>query len=103
MLSLVRRLIWYRKGSIALRQGAYRAHLTPPGVFVYLRSAPAETCIIALNFTDEPRRVELSSLTADAHLDISTDCHRPPGRTGLAPLVLGPNEGTIARLVGSAS
>jgi alpha-glucosidase len=98
MLSLYRRLIWYRKGSPALRGGDYRSLPgTPDDVYAYLRSAGEERLLVALNFGGAA--VDWPVPGADrGRLELSTDPGRPPGEVGLDPLRLGPDEGVLVRL-----
>ena len=57
LLSFYRRVIWYRKSSPALRDGAYRALDSPSDTFVYLREHPRQRLLVALNFAGEPRTI----------------------------------------------
>jgi alpha-glucosidase len=99
MLSLYRRLIWYRKRSAALRWGAYRPLPDAPAdVFAYLREADGERLLVALNFGGEPLAWASDQLPAGAHLELSTDPARPGGPVRLQPLELGGDEGLVLRL-----
>jgi alpha-glucosidase len=94
LFSFYRRVIWFRRGSPALRAGSYRSVRAPRGVFAYVREADGERLMVALNFLDRPSRI---SITEDASVVLATS----DGRTGdrLRDAVeLGPNEGVIARL-----
>ncbi|HEV3012457.1 MAG TPA: DUF3459 domain-containing protein, partial [Actinomycetota bacterium] len=99
MLSLYRRLIWYRKGSAALRGGDYRSLPDAPGgCFAYLRTAGDERLLVALNFSGQPLEYQVDG-PADGRLELSTDPARPVGgAVGLHPLQLGPDEGVVVRL-----
>ena len=98
MLSLYRRLIWYRKGSAALCDGDYHSLPdTPGGVYAYLRSAGAERLLVALNFTGAGVGVPVAG-AGRGTLELSTDPRRPAGEVGLEPLALAPNEGVMVRL-----
>jgi alpha-glucosidase len=99
MLSLYRRLIWYRKGSPALRGGDYRSlHDTPDGLYAYVRSTGDERLLVALNFTGQPLEYQVDG-SAQGRLELSTDPARSTGEEiGLAPLRLGPDEGAVVRL-----
>jgi alpha-glucosidase len=97
---LYRRLIWYRKGSDALRGGEYRSLPdAPDGCYAYLRTAGDERLLVALNFGG--RQVEFQVQGHDrGRLELATD----PGRAtetqiGLRPLRLRPNEGVVVRLL----
>ncbi|MBA2450961.1 MAG: alpha-glucosidase C-terminal domain-containing protein [Chloroflexi bacterium] len=99
MLSLYRRLIWYRKSSAALLLGSYRPlDSAPDGVFAYLREADSERLLVALNFTNRPIEVDAGGVAASGHLELSTDSDRLTWEVGPSPLPLGPNEGVIVRL-----
>ena len=99
MLSLYRRLLQLRRGSSALRQGAY-ASLTsaPDGVFAYLRTTSDEQLLVALNMTSNPVRFAATPQGAGGQLELSTDPGRHIGQVPLAALDLGPDEGVIVRL-----
>lgn len=106
MLSFVRRAIWYRKGSAALRWGSYRPVDLAPGWFAYVREADGERLFVALEFEGGPRRLDaLVALEAarvvvepDAQLELSTDPGRSPGKLDLRAFELGPDEGVVVRL-----
>ena len=100
MLTLYRRLIWFRRRSAALREGSYRPIGRVPGVFAFLREAGPERLLVALNF-GHPRavlRVADQGLPRSGTLEISTDPDRAPGVVSLASLELGPDEGVVVRL-----
>jgi alpha-glucosidase len=101
MLSLFRRLIWYRKGSAALRGGDYRTLAdAPDGCYAYLRTAGDERLLVALNFTGAPLGYEVEG-PAQGRLELATDPDRPTGGpVGLHPLRLAPDEGVVVRLEG---
>jgi alpha-glucosidase len=100
MLSLYRRIIWYRKGSAALRQGGYRSFPeAPESLYAFLREAPEERLLVALNFGGEPVRwTTPPELGEDATVELSTDPDRQPGPKRLSELVIGPDEGLVLRL-----
>ncbi len=92
LLSLYRRLVRVRRGSDALRRGAYRVLPSGPGVYAYERTAERERLVVVLNFTDRAQRLHLA--VADTRLVLSTD----PGRDAISErLTLGANEGILAR------
>ena len=99
MLTLFRRLIWYRKGSAALRGGDYRALPdAPDGCYAYLRTAGDERQLVALNFTGQPLEYQVEG-PAQGRLELATDPARPTGDpVGLHPLRLAPDEGVVVRL-----
>lgn len=97
LLSFYRRLIWYRKRTPCLTDGAYRSVDGPPGTFVYERTSEAERLVIALNF--EARRQELRlAPAARAELEMSTDTGRRAGPVDPTRIELGPVEGVILRI-----
>ncbi len=100
MLSLYRRVIWYRKGSAALRKGGYRSLPdAPESLYAYLREAPEERLLVALNFGSEPVPwTTPDDLGDDATVELSTDPDRHSGPIRLPDLVIGPNEGLVLRL-----
>jgi alpha-glucosidase len=99
MLSLVRRLIWHRKGSPALHGGDYRSLPDAPGgCYAYLRSAGDERLLVALNFTGQALEYPVGEQER-GRLELSTDPERATGgELSLRPLRLGPDEGVIVRL-----
>jgi len=99
MLSLYRRLIWYRKSSPALLLGSYRPLASASeGVFAYLREAGPERLLVALNFTSQPIELDARGVAESGHLELSTDSGRRAREVGTSPVPLGPNEGVIVRL-----
>ena len=98
LLSLYRRLVWYRKGSPALRHGTLRLLRVRPDVFAFLRIADGETLLVALNFSSDMRGVVSRFLPGRGRLELSTDPTRPLDAIDLRPLTLAPNEGVIVRL-----
>ncbi len=122
LLSLYRRLAWYRKGSRPLLEGSYRAIGTDPDVFAYVREAsPAEPgqsgpgeasqsgalpeagrarLLVALNFGDGPVAFDAVAhgLPGSGWLELSTDADRTAGPVSLGALDLGANEGVVIRV-----
>jgi alpha-glucosidase len=98
MFGLYRQLIWYRKGSAALR-GDYRPLAdTPGGCYAYLRTTGDERLLVALNFTGQPLDYEVDG-PQTGRLELATDPARLLGDpVGLHPLRLGPDEGVVVRL-----
>jgi alpha-glucosidase len=99
MLSLYRRLIWYRKGSPALHGGDYRSLPDAPGgCYAYVRTAGDERLLVALNFTGEALEYQVEERDR-GRLELSTDPARATGEElSLRPLRLGPDEGLVVRL-----
>jgi len=99
MLSLFRRLIWYRKGSPALHGGDYRSLPDAPGgCYAFLRTAGEERLLVALNFTGEELEYQLGEQDR-GRLELATDPDRATGEElSLRPLRLAPDEGVVVRL-----
>jgi alpha-glucosidase len=97
MFSLYRKLIRERRGSAALRRGAYRSLPAPKDVFAYVRELDGERRVVVLNFSERSVRVPLARLlgAADvARLTLSTDADRRAERLGKT-LQLSPDEGVL--------
>lgn len=96
-LSMTRALLKLRKQSPALNGGSYQTVTdVPDDTFVWLRKGGAETLLIAINFTSEPREITPSVLANGGDLLINTTRDRAPGR--LDQLTLNAHEGVIVRL-----
>jgi len=97
ILSLYRRLIWYRKTSPALLAGRFCA-LTPGNddCLVYRREHPAGQCLIALNFSGNSHHITLSE-SKIGHLVLSTYLDRNE-TVSLTNLQLRPLEGIIIEI-----
>jgi alpha-glucosidase len=100
MLSLYRRLVWYRKGSAALRFGDYASLPdAPDGCYAYLRVTDDERLLVALNFTGQPLQYTVRQGVDRGRLELTTDPARQAGEeVGLRPLHLGPDEGVVVQL-----
>lgn len=59
-LSLARRLLNWRKTSLAVQQGTFRHFTIKDGVYVYTRSYQGHTVTVMLNGTDAPATVDLA-------------------------------------------
>ncbi len=95
LLTLYRRLIWFRRGSGALRFGAYApVEGTPPGIFAYTRTHEAERLLIVLNFTNDAIGFELAPSLPVRECVIGTDAETDAGQH----VNLAPNEGRLLRL-----
>jgi glycosidase len=96
MLSLYRRLIQIRKSTPALTEGSYRAlDSAPEDCLVFHRDTPAQHLVVALNFSAEPREIDLPA----GKILLSTLAARPAQPTK-SPLTLGPNEAVIMEIKG---
>ena len=99
LLNLYRRLIWYRKRSAALREGDYRSLDSSPETYVYLRTAPGERLLVALNFAARRESVPTPpELPGSGRVEVSTRTARDGMPVALSPLVLEPQEGVVVRL-----
>ena len=93
MLSLYRRLIQLRKSTPALVEGSYRAlDNAPEDCLVFHRDTATQHIVVALNFTAEPREIDLPT----GKILLST----VPERAGdsESPAMLAPNEAVIVML-----
>ncbi|MEV0590106.1 alpha-amylase family glycosyl hydrolase [Nonomuraea cavernae] len=97
LLNLYRRLIAFRRASAALRSGDYRSLETPGHVFAYLRSAPGERLLVALNFAPHSTSVAVPDLPLEGQVELSTGA-RSGQTVNLRPLLLAPDEGVIVRI-----
>lgn len=97
MLTLYRRLIWYRKVSPALQGGDYHSLKVNDDCYVYLRSTEDERLMVALNFSDAMCQLTIPDL-ARGRVVLSTFLDRE-GEKALPELVLRPNEGVIIELL----
>jgi alpha-glucosidase len=100
LLSLYRRLIWYRRGSVALRTGDYRSlSSAPSGLYAYLREGGSERLLIVLNFTAEAVTWDTGpELPQAGRLELTTAPDRAAGQVSLRPIEVGPDEGLLIRL-----
>ena len=95
LLQLYRRLLALRKTSPALQTGRYRPlNGVPDGCFAFLREAAGQAFLIALNFSDDPQRIALST---PGRLLLSTRLDRGEEATG-ETLALDGHEGVIVML-----
>ena len=94
LLSFYRRFLRLRRRSPALQLGDY-TQLAPehPHVLAFRRSAPGQTCLVALNMSPEEQTVELPG-SEGARVIFSTggQCE------GISPLKLAPHEVWIGEL-----
>ncbi|CAG0935011.1 alpha-glucosidase [Thermoflexales bacterium] len=94
MLSLYRRLLWYRRQQPALLGGRYQPiDSAAPDCFVYRREADGERRIIALNFAAEPRQVMIAA-SGRGQIVLSTYLDRE-ATVSLGDITLRPHEGVI--------
>jgi glycosidase len=91
LLHLYRDLIALRRATPALSRGTYRTIEAPDGVFAYERRAGASAARVALNFTAEPRALDLGGGAVRASLSTRPERRR----LGSGRLSLGPSEGVV--------
>ncbi len=92
MLSFYRRAIRARRASPALTAGTIRVvDDAPADCFVFAREAAGSHAMVALNFADEPRGIELPS----GKILLSSDFGREPGRIASGKMRLAPNEALV--------
>jgi alpha-glucosidase len=97
MLSLCRRLVWYRRATPALYGGTYRSlDAGDERCFVYLRQAGEQRRLVALNLTGEEATIALPA-ERRGQVAISTYLDRQ-GQESPARLTLRPNGGLILEL-----
>ncbi|MDE3096681.1 MAG: alpha-amylase [Chloroflexota bacterium] len=95
LLSLYRRLAWFRRRSDALRFGDYApVDGTPPGVYAYTRSHGDERLLTALNFTNETIAFDLPASLPARECVLGTHEATFDGQR----VALAPNEGRLLRL-----
>ncbi|MCX7669702.1 MAG: alpha-amylase family glycosyl hydrolase, partial [Anaerolineae bacterium] len=98
MLSFFRALTALRQSEPALTIGDFRSlDAGAADVFAYERRHGDSRLIVALNFTGEARRLDLSAVAGRGEVILSTEM------TGTRPVILsaldlGPNEGVIVRI-----
>jgi alpha-glucosidase len=94
MLALYRRMIHLRKNSRALSEGSYRSEPgAPEDCLVFRREAASQRVMVALNFADANRRLQIPR----ASTLLSTNRDRVDGKVSGA-LELAPNEALIIEL-----
>jgi alpha-glucosidase len=97
VLSLYRRLLWYRRQCPALYGGSYRPlDAGDDRCFVYLRATGDERRLVVLNFADDQRRISIPG-GGSGEVVISTYLDRE-GSESLSGLELRPHEGVIVEL-----
>jgi alpha-glucosidase len=98
LLCLYRRLLWYRRGSQALRWGSYRSlPSAPEGLFAFVRETATERLLVALNFTDRPLDLFAAEAPTTGRLELSTGTRRARQKIDLRPLEVDAYEGLIVR------
>ncbi len=94
MLSLTRQLLMMRRSHLALALGSYRSvHTVEDDCFVYLRQYGSQCVLVALNFAQEERRLNVAEFET-GHILLSTQLDRK-GPINLTHLTLHGDEGCI--------
>ena len=97
-LSLYRDLIRLRHTAPALREGGQRMLDSGPDVLAWLREAPGERLLVAINMGAGAATCDLGEAGAGGDLVLSTDPDRAGGAVDPRALALGRDEGVIVRL-----
>ena len=95
-LTLHRRLLALRRGGDALAVGGYQTLTADPPVLAYLREAPGERLLVALNLSGLPQALPLGGLTGRMRLTTHLDGREGEHLTG--ELRLRPDEGAVIAL-----
>ncbi len=95
LLSLYRQLIWFRRGSDALRFGEYLpVDEVPLGIYAFTRTEDDDRLLTVLNFTNDAIDVELPESLGVAATIIGTHGEPP----AVQRITLSGNEGRLLRL-----
>jgi len=95
LLTLYRRLIWFRRTSDALRFGEYEPiEGVPPGVYAFVRAHRGERTLTVLNFTKDAVSFELPASLRPTETVIGTHGEPPASHH----ITLTANEGRLLRL-----
>ena len=70
----------------------------PEGVWAYMRESADERWLVALNFRSRARRLDLSRVSREGVLALSTGLDRDRGVVDLRELKLEPDEGVLVRI-----
>lgn len=99
MLNFYRALTTLRSTEPALSVGMYQGlELEEQDVYAYRKQGiQSDDFLVVLNFSSNPRIVDLNAVSFKAKIEISTNMQRI-GETDLGNLILDPNEGLILRL-----
>jgi alpha-glucosidase len=97
MLSLYRRLLLLRRSCPALSVGAYEPVAATGDLLAYLRRAPGERLLIALNLGAEPYSMSIDSLGSSGRILLSTYLDRSHEAV-VGSIGLRPDEGVIMSL-----
>lgn len=94
MLEFYRMLLRIRREEPALAAGDYRGLELDPDVFAFQRTSGPSTFTLLLNFSADPKQLELPEPVGPSELVLSTDPRRPASTVD-GPIALAPNEGVV--------
>ena len=95
MLSFYRRAIRVRRASPALTAGTIKViDDAPRDCFLFMREDAGSRAMVALNFADEPREIEVPA----GKITLSSDYEREPGSTKAGKLSLSADEAVVIEL-----
>jgi alpha-glucosidase len=103
ILTLHRRLLTLRRSHLALAVGKYEPVVTTGHLLAYVREAPDQRLLVALNFGEDPYELSLDSLSSTGRVLLSTHLDREAGTPLVEGLGLRGNEGVIVELSGVQS
>ncbi|MBN1966054.1 MAG: DUF3459 domain-containing protein [Anaerolineae bacterium] len=100
-LAFYRALLTLRKATPALHRGSHRDGFafvdgTPEDVLAYTRQADGARVLVVINFSDQPRPLDLGAVAPSGAIALST--HWTEGTVDLSALSLQPHEGVLVRL-----
>jgi alpha-glucosidase len=98
MLSLVRRLAWFRARDPCFTAGGHRSIDAGGGIFGFMRETKDAAILVLINFESESCRVGDHDVAASGWLELSTDPGRDLGRVDPREITLGPTEGILVRI-----
>ena len=96
MLSLYRRLIWYRKSSKVLLEGSYKSIGSgSKEIFSYIREKDGKKLLVALNFSSDEQKVTIATDIGKGSVVLSTYLDLEEKEITLKDFTLRPNEGIL--------
>ncbi len=100
-LSLYRRMISYRNGSAALKRGSYSPLRIEDKLWVFTRKADDDEVLVAVNMSDEPADVDLSSAFANPLRVAVSSLRELEGSVISQDIQIPPNSALVAEPVAS--
>ena len=99
MLAFQRELLRLRRATAALRRGSFRSVSgVPHDVFAYVREAPPDRWLVALNFGAEPQRLDLAAAGLAGTLRMSSLADRATNGRAEGDLEIESDEGVLVEL-----